>query len=122
MQGKPSEYTPSQLERLRYERGQTSRTILTEQEETSIIIHPDYEVDQSQTTKFTQKISISELAELASTTSELSSIEPEIYEPETEPATSEPTLEFVTPTPGHPDSPGVKNRITEDLPPSIISI
>lgn len=46
MQGKPPEYTPSQLENLKSERGQQSRTGSTEQEETSVIIHPDYEVNK----------------------------------------------------------------------------
>ena len=69
-----------------------------------------------------RKISISELVELASTTSELSATEPKISEPETEPATSEPTLEFITPTPSHPYSPWVKFRIPENLPLGLFSI
>ena len=106
MQGKPPEYTPSQLEKIKSEKGKTLGTGSTEQEETSIIIHPDYEVDQPQTTESSQrKLTISELVELASTTSELSATEPEIFEPETEPATFEPALDFITRTPGRPDSP-----------------
>lgn len=55
-------------------------------------MHPDYEVDQSQTTEiYPRKLEISELVELASKTSELSATKPKISEPKTEPATSEPT-------------------------------
>ena len=123
MQGKPLEYTPSQLEKLKYEKGQPSGTGSIEQEETSVIIHPDYEVDQPQTTESSQrKISIFELVELASTTSELSATKPEISKPEIEPATFEPASEFITPTPSLPHSPRVKFRITENLPPGLISI
>ena len=50
MQGKPPEYTPSQLEKIKFEKGKPSGNGSTEKEETSVIIHPDYEVDQPQTT------------------------------------------------------------------------
>ena len=85
MQGKPLEYTPSQLEKLKSEKGKTSGTGSTEHEETSIIIHPKYEVDQPQKAESSQrKFSIFELVELASTTSQLSAIKPEISEPKSE--------------------------------------
>ena len=35
---------------------------------------------------------------------------------------SEPTLGFVTPTSSHPDSPEVRHRIAENLPPDLLSI
>ena len=106
-QGKPPEYTPSQLEGLKYLIPNViNRTGLTEQGESFIITHPDFKVDQLQVAEHTpQMVSISELTEVASTTSELSPEEPEIYEPETKPATSEPTLEFTD----YPDSPRVKS-------------
>ena len=82
MQGKPPEYTPSQLEKLKSEKGQTSGTRSTKHEETSVIIHLDYKVDQPQTTEnYERKLTISKLVELASTTSELSPIELEISKP-----------------------------------------
>ena len=117
-QGKPPEYTPSQLEGLKsLIPNVISRTRLTEQGESSIITHPDFKVNQLQIEEHTpQIVSISELAKVASTTSELSLEEPEISKPETEPTTSEPTLEFTTPTLDYLDSPRVKNQITEDLP------
>ena len=89
-QGKPPEYTPSQLEGLKsLIPNVIGRTRLTEQGESSIIIHPDFEVDQPQIAEHTpQKFSISELIEVASTTSELSPEEPEISELETKPTTS----------------------------------
>ena len=69
---------------------------------------------QPQTTESSKnKIEISELVEHASTTRELSATEPEISKPEIEPATFEPASEFITPTPGRPDSPRVKFCITE---------
>lgn len=55
MQGKPPEYTPSQLEKLKSEKGQTSGTGSIEHEETSIIINPEYEVDQPQTVESTPR-------------------------------------------------------------------
>ena len=91
----------------------TPTTCLMKQGELSIIIHPDSEVNQPQITEHTpQIVSISKLTEVASTTSELSPKEPKISELETEPATSEPTLEFATPTSNYPDSPRVRNQIT----------
>ena len=53
MQGKPPEYTPSQLERLKSKKGQTSGTGSTENEETSIIIHPEYKIEQPRTAEST---------------------------------------------------------------------
>ena len=92
MQGKPPEYTPSQLENLKYERGQPLGTRSTEKEETSVIIHPDYEVDQPQTIdSYQEQLEISELVEVASTTSELSATEPE-----TESASSKFSSDFIT--------------------------
>ena len=77
-QGKPPEYTPSQLERLKsLIPNVISITGLTEQGESSIIIHLDSEVDQLQIAERTpQPVSISELTEVASATSELSPKEP----------------------------------------------
>lgn len=118
MQGKPPEYTPSQLENLKFETGQPLGTGSTEKEETSIIIHPDYEVDQPQTAKCYQiQLENSELVEVASTTSELSATEPE-----TESSTSKPASEFITQTPGCPHSPRVKLRIIDNHPLGLISI
>ena len=97
MQGKPPEYTPSQLENLKYERGQPLGTVSTKQEETFVIIHPDYELDQPRTAEsYQRQPEIFELVEVASTTSELSAIEPKISEPKTKPATSEPPSEFIS--------------------------
>ena len=53
-QGKPPKYTPSELEGLKsLIPNVISRTGLTEQGESSIILHPDFEVDQSQVAEHT---------------------------------------------------------------------
>ena len=59
-QGKPPEYTPSQLERLKTLIPHTiSRTGSKEQGESSVITHPDFEVNQPHLAEHTpQKISI----------------------------------------------------------------
>ena len=46
MQGKPLDYTPSQLEKNKAERVQQSRIGSTEEGETSIVIHGDFNVNQ----------------------------------------------------------------------------
>ena len=48
--------------------------------------------------------------------------EPEISEPETEPAVLESSSGFVTPTSSDHDSPKVRHRITENLPSDLICI
>ena len=60
LQGKPPEYTPSQLEGLRaLVSPSDSRIRSTEARESSIVVHPDY---QLQTTEHIQEpISVSEL-------------------------------------------------------------
>ena len=55
MKGKPFKYTPIQLENIKSERGQPAETKSTEQEETYIIIHPDYNVEQPQTIESYQR-------------------------------------------------------------------
>ena len=55
MQGKPPKYTPNQLENIEYERVQQSSTGSTKQGETSIVIHPEFEVNKHQTIEINQE-------------------------------------------------------------------
>ena len=82
IQGKPPEYSPSQLEGLRAMVPRSSRRLRsTEVESSAIVIHPDHQVP---TTEYIQEpISVSEITENISPSGELSN-EPEISEPETE--------------------------------------
>ena len=99
MQGKPLEYTPSQLEKLKSERGQQSGIRSTEQEETSVIIHPDYEVNQPQRVGTNQEQpKILESIIVESATGELSDTqltEPKIFEPKSKSTSFDPTSEFI---------------------------
>lgn len=120
LQGKPPEYTPSQLEGLRaLVSPSDSRVGSPKAGESSLIVHPDYQI---QTTKYIQEpISFSKVNGSISPSSEIAE-EPEISEPDTEPAVSEPSLGFVTPTSSDPSSPRAGNIITQNLPSGLISI
>ena len=110
LQGKPPEYTPSQLKGLRALVSSSSGRIRsTEIGNSSIVVHPDY---QTPTTEYIQEpISVSEVTGYISPSSELAD-EPEISEPETEPYVLETSSGFITPTYSDPVSPKVRNIIT----------
>lgn len=118
-QGKPPKYSPSQLKGLRaLVSPNDNRVGSPEVEESSLIIHHDYQI---QTTKSIQEpISFSEVTSSISPSSELAE-EPEISEPNTEPAVT-PTLGFASPASSIPSSPRVSNIITQNLPSGLISI
>ena len=123
LQGKPPEYTSSQLEGLKavVVPHTISRIRSTETRESSIITHPNYH-EINQTTEYIQEpIAISEVTGITSPTSELAE-EPEISELDTKPAILEPSSGFVTPTSSHPDSPKVRHRIIENIPSDLLSI
>lgn len=119
LQGKPPEYSSSQLEGLRaLVSPSDSRVGSPEARESSLIIHPDY---QKQTIESIQEpISFSEVTGSISPSSELAK-EPEISKPDTELAIT-PTSGFASPTSSNPGSPRVRNIITQNLPSGLISI
>ena len=86
LQGKPPKYTPSQLEGLRA-LVPPSDSIFGSPEagDTSLIVHPNYQVQAID--YISESISFSEVTSSIYPTSELVE-ETEIYEPETEPATT----------------------------------
>ena len=83
-----------------------------------MVVHPDY---QSQVADYNpQSISFSEVTGSFSSTSDLAE-EPEISEPETEPAAT-PTSGFASRTSSGPSSPRIERVITQNLPSGIIAI
>jgi len=119
LRGKPPEYSPSQLEGLRaLVTPSDSRVGSPEDRESSLVVHPHYQV---QATEYIfEPISFSEVTSSVSSTSELAE-EPEISEPETEPAAN-PSSRFASPTSSGPGSPRVGRIITQNLPYGLIFI
>ena len=89
-----------------------------EEGESSLVVHPDYQVQAPE--YILEPVSFSEVTSGFSSTSELAE-EPEISEPETEPAAT-PTSRFVSPTSSGPGSPRVERVITQNLPSGLIAI
>lgn len=114
------------MEKSKTERVQSSGIGSTEQGESSIVIHPDFEINQPQKTETEQdQAEISEVITVESVTGELSDTqltEPKISELESDSTSSESPSDLIAPTPPHPRSPRVKLLITENLPPGLISI
>ena len=95
LRGQPPEYTPSQLEGIRaLVSPSDSRVGSPEAGESSLIIHPNYQAQATES--ISEPISFSEVTGSIYSTSELAE-EPEISEPETEPAAT-PSLGFASPT------------------------
>lgn len=119
LQSQPPEFSPSQLEGLRaLVTPSDNRVGSPEEGESSLVVHPDYQalvVDYNP-----QSISFSKVTGSFSSTSELVE-EPEISEPETEPAAT-PTSGLAFPTSSGPGSPKVERIITQNIPSGIISI
>ena len=120
LQGKPPEYSPSQLEGLRALVSSSSGRIKsTEVGTSSIVVHPGY---QTPITEHIQElISVSEVTGSIYPTSKLAD-EPEISEPETEPSVLETSSGFISPTSSDLGSPRVRNIVTDNLPSRLISI
>jgi len=117
--GQPPEYSPSQLEGLQtLVKPSDSRVGSPEDRESSLVVHPDYQVQETE--YISEPISFSEVTGSISSTSELAE-EPEISEPETEPAAT-PSLVFASPTSSGPGSLKVGRIITQNLPLGLISI
>jgi hypothetical protein len=105
LRGQPPEYSPSQLEGLRaLVTPSDSRVGSPEEGESSLVVHPDYQVQATE--YISEPISFSEVTGSFSSTSELAE-EPEISEPETEPAAT-PSSGFASPTSSGPGSPRVE--------------
>ena len=86
LRGQPLEFSPSQLEGLQaLVTPSDSRVGSPEKGESSLVVHPDYQVQALE--YIIEPISFSEVTGSVSSTSELAE-EPKISEPETEPATT----------------------------------
>jgi len=119
LRGQPPEFSPSLFEGLQaLVTPSDSKVESPEEEESSLVVYPDYQVQAPE--YIIELVSFSEVTSTFSSTSELAE-EPEISEPETQPATT-PSSGFASPTSSGPGTLKVERVITQNLPSGLIAI